>query len=60
MSVAEGERVGNLIKPVMLNLPVLLGAHGMDRVIALAGHVSVMNEGKVLLARDVEAARTWN
>ena len=60
LSVAEGERVGNLIKPVMLDLPVLLGAHGMDRVIALAGHVSVMNEGKVLLAGDVEAARTWN
>lgn len=53
-------RVGDLIKPVMLDLPVLLGAHGMDRVIALAGHVSVMNEGKVLLAGDVEAARTWN
>ncbi len=60
LSVAEGERVGNLIKPAMLDLPVLLGAHGMDRVIALAGHVSVMNEGKVLLAGDVEAARTWN
>lgn len=60
MSVAEGERVGNLIKPVMLDLPVLLGAHDVDRVIALAVHVPVRNEGKVRLDADVEASRTWD
>lgn len=58
LSVAERERVGNLIKQVSRDLPVLLVEHDIDRVFTLADHVTVMNEGKVLLDGDVEAART--
>ena len=58
LSVAERERVGNLIKQVSTDLPVLLVEHDVDRVFSLADHVTVMNEGQVLLDGDVEAART--
>ncbi|MDO5606657.1 MAG: branched-chain amino acid ABC transporter ATP-binding protein/permease [Paracoccus sp. (in: a-proteobacteria)] len=58
LSVAERERVGNLIKQVSADLPVLLVEHDIDRVFSLADHVTVMNEGRVLLDGDVDAART--
>lgn len=58
LSVAERERVGNLIKDVSGAIPVLLVEHDIDRVFDLADHVTVMNEGKVLLDGDVEAARS--
>lgn len=58
LSVAERERVGNLIKQVSQDVPVLLVEHDIDRVFSLADHVTVMNEGKVLLDGDVAAARS--
>lgn len=58
LSVAERERVGKLIKQVSVDLPVLLVEHDIDRVFSLADHVTVMNEGRVLLDGDVDAART--
>ncbi len=58
LSVAERERVGNLIKQVSADIPVLLVEHDIDRVFELADHVTVMNEGKVLLDGTVEEART--
>lgn len=58
LSVAERERVGNLIKDVSRSIPVLLVEHDIDRVFDLADHVTVMNEGKVLLDGNVDAART--
>ncbi|WP_299358874.1 branched-chain amino acid ABC transporter ATP-binding protein/permease [uncultured Paracoccus sp.] len=57
LSVAERERVGNLIKQVSADLPVLLVEHDIDRVFSLADHITVMNEGRVLLDGDVDAAR---
>lgn len=57
LSVSERERVGNLIKDVSSAIPVLLVEHDIDRVFDLADHVTVMNEGKVLLDGSVEAAR---
>ncbi|WP_312525857.1 branched-chain amino acid ABC transporter ATP-binding protein/permease [Paracoccus sp. (in: a-proteobacteria)] len=57
LSVAERERVGNLIKQVSADVPVLLVEHDIDRVFNLADHVTVMNEGKVLLDGSVQDAR---
>ena len=57
LSVAERERVGNLIKQVSADIPVLLVEHDIDRVFSLADHITVMNEGKVLLDGTVDDAR---
>lgn len=57
LSVAERERVGNLIKQVSADIPVLLVEHDIDRVFDLADHVTVMNEGRVLLDGTVAEAR---
>ncbi|MCD1619581.1 ATP-binding cassette domain-containing protein [Salipiger manganoxidans] len=57
LSVAERERVGLLIKALSRDIPVLLVEHDIDRVFELADHVTVMNEGQVLLDGTVEEAR---
>ncbi len=57
LSAAERERIGNIIKRISHDLPVLLVEHDIDRVFQLADHVTVMNNGQVLLDGDVEAAR---
>jgi len=63
LAAKERERVGQLIKRVSADLPVLLVEHDIDRVFALADRVTVMNEGKVLVdgtaadARESEAVR---
>lgn len=58
LAAAERERVGNLIKTISHNLPVLLVEHDIDRVFELADHVTVMNEGRVLLDGTSEQARS--
>ncbi len=58
LAAAERERVGNLIKSISKDLPVLLVEHDIDRVFQIADHVTVMNEGKVLVDGDAEHART--
>ncbi len=58
LSAAERERIGNIIKRISRDLPVLLVEHDIDRVFQLADHVTVMNNGQVLLDGDVEAARS--
>ncbi len=58
LSAAERERIGNIIKRISQDLPVLLVEHDIDRVFQLADHVTVMNGGRVLLDGDVEAARS--
>ncbi len=58
LSAAERERIGNIIKRISQDLPVLLVEHDIDRVFQLADHVTVMNGGEVLLDGDVEAARS--
>ncbi len=58
LAAAERERVGNLIKAISADLPVLLVEHDIDRVFQIADHVTVMNEGTVLIDGSVEDART--
>jgi branched-chain amino acid transport system ATP-binding protein len=57
LAAAERERVGNLIKRISADLPVLLVEHDIDRVFALADRVTVMNEGKVLVDGSADDAR---
>lgn len=58
LAAAERERVGNLIKSISRDMPVLLVEHDIDRVFQIADHVTVMNEGQVLVDGDVESARS--
>jgi ABC-type branched-subunit amino acid transport system ATPase component len=57
LAAAERERVGDLIKRRVRDIPVLLVEHDIDRVFALADRVTVMNEGKVLLDGTADGAR---
>jgi ABC-type branched-subunit amino acid transport system ATPase component/ABC-type branched-subunit amino acid transport system permease subunit len=57
LAAAERERIGAIIKRISTDLPVLLVEHDIDRVFQLADHVTVMNEGRVLLDGTVEDAR---
>jgi branched-chain amino acid transport system ATP-binding protein len=57
LAAAERERIGAIIKRISTDLPVLLVEHDIDRVFQLADHVTVMNEGHVLLDGSVEDAR---
>jgi len=58
LATAERTRVGDLIKRISSDIPVLLVEHDIDRVFALADHVTVMNDGEVLVDGTVEDART--
>jgi branched-chain amino acid transport system ATP-binding protein len=58
LAAAERERVGNLIKSISTDVPVLLVEHDIDRVFQIADHVTVMNEGSVLIDGTVEDARS--
>jgi ABC-type branched-subunit amino acid transport system ATPase component/ABC-type branched-subunit amino acid transport system permease subunit len=58
LAAAERERVGNLIKAISADIPVLLVEHDIDRVFQIADHVTVMNEGTVLIDGTVEDARS--
>ena len=43
LAAAERERVSNLIKNVVKNIPVLIVEHDIDRVLGFSRHVTVMN-----------------
>ena len=58
LAAAERARVGDLIKALSADIPVLLVEHDIDRVFRLADHVTVMNDGEVLVDGTVETART--
>jgi branched-chain amino acid transport system ATP-binding protein len=58
LAAAERARVGNLIKSISGDVPVLLVEHDIDRVFQIADHVTVMNEGTVLIDGTVEDARS--
>ena len=58
LAAAERERIGAIIKRISADVPVLLVEHDIDRVFQLADHVTVMNEGRVLLDGTVEDARS--
>jgi ABC-type branched-subunit amino acid transport system ATPase component/ABC-type branched-subunit amino acid transport system permease subunit len=57
LAAAERERVGDLIKTVSADMPVLLVEHDVDRVLKLADRVTVMNAGTVLIDAEPEAVR---
>ena len=58
LAAAERGRVGDLIKSISREIPVLLVEHDIDRVFQLADHVTVMNDGQVLVDGTVEEARS--
>jgi ABC-type branched-subunit amino acid transport system ATPase component/ABC-type branched-subunit amino acid transport system permease subunit len=58
LATAERERIAALVKTLSADVPVLLVEHDIDRVFRLADHVTVMNDGTVLLDGTVEEART--
>jgi len=57
LAAAERERVGQLIKQISADIPVLLVEHDIDRVFALSDRVTVMNEGAVLVDGTTDEAR---
>ena len=58
LSVAERQRIGDIIKRMSADIPVLLVEHDIDRVFQIADAVTVMNEGRVLVDGTVEDARS--
>jgi ABC-type branched-subunit amino acid transport system ATPase component/ABC-type branched-subunit amino acid transport system permease subunit len=58
LAAAERGRIGDIIKRISAELPVLLVEHDIDRVFQIADAVTVMNEGKVLVDGTVEDARS--
>ncbi|MBJ3777564.1 branched-chain amino acid ABC transporter ATP-binding protein/permease [Acuticoccus mangrovi] len=58
LAAAERERIGDIIKRISADVPVLLVEHDIDRVFQLADRVTVMNDGRVLVDGTVEDART--
>jgi len=58
LAAAERKRVGDIIKTISGDIPVLLVEHDIDRVFQLADHVTVMNDGEVLVDGTVETARS--
>jgi ABC-type branched-subunit amino acid transport system ATPase component len=49
LAAAERERVANLIKSVAAKVPILIVEHDIDRVLGFSHHVTVMNQGEVLM-----------
>jgi branched-chain amino acid transport system ATP-binding protein len=58
LSAAERQRIGDIIKRVSSDIPMLLVEHDIDRVFQIADAVTVMNEGQVLVDGTVEDARS--
>lgn len=57
LAAAERERIGLLIKGLSADIPVLIVEHDIDRVFRLADHVTVMNDGEVLVDGSAAEAR---
>src|SRR5262249_31919900 len=58
LAAAERARIAALLTTIAAEIPVLLVEHDIDRVFQIADHVTVMNEGKVLVDGTVEDARS--
>ena len=58
LAAAERRRVGDIIKTISADIPVLLVEHDIDRVFQIADRVTVMNDGEVLIDGTVEEARS--
>jgi branched-chain amino acid transport system ATP-binding protein len=57
LAAAERERVSHLVRTVASNIPVLIVEHDIDRVLGFSQHVTVMNQGSVLMSGTPEQAR---
>ncbi|MFZ9487577.1 MAG: ATP-binding cassette domain-containing protein [Alphaproteobacteria bacterium] len=57
LAAAERERIGALVKELSADMPVLMVEHDIDRVFRLADHVTVMNDGEVLVDGTAAQAR---
>jgi branched-chain amino acid transport system ATP-binding protein len=57
LAAAERQRIAALVKTMSAEIPVLLVEHDIDRVFQIADHVTVMNEGHILVDGTVEVAR---
>ncbi|KPK06274.1 MAG: ABC transporter [Betaproteobacteria bacterium SG8_39] len=57
LAAAERERVSNLIKSLVAGIPVLIVEHDIDRVLGFSQHVTVMNQGEVLMAGTPDEVR---
>jgi branched-chain amino acid transport system ATP-binding protein len=55
--VAERQRIAALVKTLSAEIPILFVEHDIDRVFQIADHVTVMNEGHILVDGTVEVAR---
>jgi branched-chain amino acid transport system ATP-binding protein/branched-chain amino acid transport system permease protein len=58
LAAAERERVSNLIKSVAASIPVLIVEHDIDRVLGFSQHVTVMNQGEVLMTGTPSEVRS--
>jgi branched-chain amino acid transport system ATP-binding protein len=57
LAAGERARIAALVKTLSAEIPVLFVEHDIDRVFAIADHVTVMNEGKVLVDGTAADAR---
>jgi len=58
LAAAERERIAKLVKTISSEIPVLMVEHDIDRVFQIADHVTVMNDGAVLIDGSVDDARS--
>jgi ABC-type branched-subunit amino acid transport system ATPase component/ABC-type branched-subunit amino acid transport system permease subunit len=58
LAAAERQRIGDIIKRISSDVPMLLVEHDIDRVFQIADAVTVMNGGQVLVDGTVDDART--
>jgi branched-chain amino acid transport system ATP-binding protein len=58
LAAAERQRIGDIIKRISSDVPMLLVEHDIDRVFQIADAVTVMNEGQVLVDGTVDDARS--
>lgn len=57
LAAAERDRIGKLIRGLGDRIGVLLVEHDVDRVLAMANTITVMDQGRVLLQGDSETVR---
>jgi branched-chain amino acid transport system ATP-binding protein len=57
LAAAERERISRLIQDVVKTIPVLIVEHDIDRVLGFSRHVTVMNQGQVLMTGSPDDVR---
>jgi len=57
LAAAERERVSNLIIKIAENIPVLIVEHDIDRLLGFSHHLTVMNQGEVLMSGSPDEVR---